>query len=49
MYKRQVQLVFIGFLGEYVMNINLRIMKRPLVIEEKRLNFGEQEQREEKA
>ena len=44
-----VQLVFIGFLGEYVMNINLRIMKRPLVIEERRLNFEEQEQREEKA
>ena len=34
-----VQLFFIGLLGEYIMNINTRIMKRPLVIEEKRLNF----------
>lgn len=34
-----VQLFFIGLLGEYIMNINTRIMKRPLVIEEQRLNF----------
>lgn len=34
-----VQLFFIGFLGEYVLNINKRMMKRPLVIEEERLNF----------
>lgn len=34
-----VQLFFIGLLGEYIMNINTRIMKRPLVVEEKRLNF----------
>ena len=34
-----LQLFFIGFLGEYVLNINTRVMKRPLVIEEKRLNF----------
>lgn len=34
-----IQLFFIGLLGEYIMNINTRIMKRPLVIEEKRLNF----------
>ena len=31
-----VQLVFLGFLGEYVMSMNTRIMNRPLVIEEKR-------------
>ena len=31
-----VQLVFMGFLGEYVMSMNTRIMNRPLVIEEKR-------------
>ena len=37
-----VQLFFIGLLGEYILNINSRIMKRPLVIEEKRLNFDEQ-------
>ncbi len=34
-----IQLLVIGFLGEYIMNINSRIMKRPLVIEEKRINF----------
>lgn len=34
-----LQLFFIGFLGEYMMSINQRIMNRPLVIEEKRLNF----------
>lgn len=34
-----MQLFFIGFLGEYVMAMNTRIMKRPLVIEEERINF----------
>lgn len=34
-----VQLFFIGLLGEYVLNINTRIMHRPLVVEEKRINF----------
>lgn len=34
-----LQLFFIGFLGEYVMSMNTRIMKRPLVIEEERINF----------
>ncbi len=34
-----VQLFFIGFLGEYVLSINKRVMKRPLVVEEERLNF----------
>lgn len=34
-----VQLFFIGLLGEYIMNINQRVMHRPLVIEEERLNF----------
>lgn len=32
-------LFFVGLLGEYVLSINQRIMKRPLVIEEERLNF----------
>lgn len=36
-----IQLFFIGFLGEYILNINKRIMKRPLVIEEERINFNE--------
>lgn len=34
-----VELLFIGFVGEYVMSINTRVMNRPLVIEEERLNF----------
>ena len=34
-----VQLFFIGLLGEYVLSMNKRIMKRPLVIEEERINF----------
>lgn len=32
-------LFFIGLLGEYVMNMNTRIMKRPLVVEDERINF----------
>lgn len=34
-----VQLFFIGLVGEYVLNINARVMHRPLVVEEKRVNF----------
>lgn len=34
-----VQLFFTGLLGEYVIGMNKRIMNRPLVIEEERLNF----------
>lgn len=36
---------FIGFLGEYILNINTRVMKRPLVIEEKRINFDKDKKR----
>ena len=39
-----VQLAFLGFLGEYVMAINARVMNRPLVVEEERINFEKQEQ-----
>ena len=34
-----VQLIFLGLLGEYVMSINVRVMNRPWVVEEERLNF----------
>lgn len=34
-----VQLAFMGFIGEYIMAMNTRIMNRPLVVEECRLNF----------
>lgn len=36
-----IQLFFIGLLGEYIMNINTRVMHRPLVVEEERINFSE--------
>jgi hypothetical protein len=38
-----IQMFFIGFLGEYILNINERIMNRPLVVEEERINFDESE------
>ena len=34
-----VQIFFIGLVGEYIMSINTRVMHRPLVIEEERINF----------
>lgn len=34
-----VQLIFMGLLGEYIMGINTRVIHRPLVVEEKRINF----------
>ncbi len=34
-----VELFFIGLLGEYVQAINQRVLDRPLVVEEERLNF----------
>ncbi len=37
-----VQIFFIGMIGEYVLSINQRVMKRPLVVEEERLNFPRQ-------
>ncbi len=38
-----VQLIFLGLIGEYILSMNKRIMNRPLVIEEERLNFEEEE------
>ena len=34
-----VQIFFIGLVGEYILTINSRVMKRPLVVEEERINF----------
>lgn len=34
-----IQIFFIGMIGEYILTINQRMMKRPLVIEEERINF----------
>ena len=36
-----VQLIFLGLIGEYILSINQRVMNRPLVIEEERINFEE--------
>jgi len=36
-----VQLIFLGVIGEYILSINQRVMRRPLVVEEERLNFDE--------
>ena len=34
-----IQLMFLGLLGEYILNINTRVIHRPVVVEEKRINF----------
>ena len=34
-----LNMFFIGVVGEYVMDVNLRVRKRPLVIEAERINF----------
>ena len=36
-----IQLFFTGLMGEYIMNINTRVIGRPLVVEEKRINFDD--------
>lgn len=36
-----IQIFFIGLIGEYILTINQRVMKRPLVVEEERLNFDD--------
>ena len=35
-------LIFLGLMGEYILTINQRVMNRPLVIEEERLNFDKE-------
>lgn len=39
-----IQLFFIGLIGEYIMSINSRVLNRPLVVEEERLNFSAKEE-----
>ena len=34
-----IQLFFLGFLGEYVMSMNERVIHKPLVVEEERINM----------
>ena len=40
-----LQLFIIGFLGEYVLSINTRVLDRPLVVEEERLNFEDEDKK----
>lgn len=44
-----VQIFFIGMVGEYILAINSRVMKRPLVIEEERINFDQEEEENNEA
>lgn len=41
-----VQLIFLGIIGEYILSMNQRIMNRPLVVEEERINFDAQAEQE---
>lgn len=43
-----IQLFFIGFMGEYILNINTRVIHRPIVVEEKRINFANDIEKEER-
>jgi len=38
-FMSSIQLFFIGLMGEYILSMNKRLMNRPLVIEEERINF----------
>jgi len=42
-----IQIFLIGFVGEYILTMNTRLMKRPLVVEEERINFTPEEEQEE--
>ncbi len=42
-----VQIFFIGLVGEYILSINQRVMHRPLVIEDERINFDSHEESKE--
>ena len=44
-----MQLFFIGLLGEYVLSINTRVLDRPLVVEEDRINFLEEKPEDEES
>ena len=41
-----INLFFIGILGEYLVNMNVRQLHRPLVVEKERLNFGDEDDKE---
>ena len=41
-----LQLLFIGLIGEYILAINQRVMKRPLVVEEERVGIWDEKKEE---
>ena len=43
-----IQLFFLGVIGEYILSINTKVMRRPLVVEEKRINFDVDQPADEK-
>lgn len=38
-----MQMLFIGLMGEYILSINTRVLHRPLVVEETRINFDSED------
>lgn len=42
-----IQLFFLGFLGEYILNINVRTMNHPIVLEEERINLQRETEEQE--
>ncbi len=42
-----VQTFFLGFLGEYILNINVRVMNHPIVVEDERINLKREINRKE--
>lgn len=40
-----IQILFVGLVGEYVLSINQRVMNRPLVVEEERINFVQEDKK----
>ena len=39
-----IELFFIGLMGEYILNINTRTIHRPIVVEERRINFQDKQE-----
>ncbi|MGN0480058.1 MAG: glycosyltransferase family 2 protein [Lachnospiraceae bacterium] len=46
-FMSSLQIFFIGLMGEYILSMNKRLMNRPLVVEEERINFDIKEDGEQ--
>ena len=42
-----IQIFFIGMLGEYILSMNTRLMNRPYAVEEERINFDVDEEKDD--